>query len=432
MKKMTKTLIAVVTILVFALTSSAVFAQDGAGLKSGIEMEKTVPAASQEKVPQKPVDKAPAPAKAVAEGYTVKSTGAVNAKTLNYASTTKPGYVSKGFPAEDYNIFYTYTVGVKTSGKLYIDAIASSANSGSVKVIVAKRGSTEDEILYNSNNYGYLSPGQSDSGIGGLDVTAGNTYYIGFSSYYSGTAKVRAYVYSYKNNRFLKAGKMMLSSGYKGSSTTTALRYKIRPKKTGLMTVKLKEYGYSSTSGDVTILTKNKKTASKKLWYYTGAAGYKAVFGVKKGVTYYLKVTDTYGSPDSCYKYGVKYTVKKTPLKKNTKKRKAIRLKRKGAWKKNILLANNRTGNQWYKFKVTKKRTTRIKVDTTNVKSGTVKLTVYCGKKKIDTVTLSNGVRKPYTITYSTTWGKAKRGTYYVKIHKSKKATGQYRIKYVK
>ncbi|MDO4860160.1 MAG: hypothetical protein Q4A48_03975 [Bacillota bacterium] len=131
-----------------------------------------------------------------------------------------------------------------------------------------------------------------------------------------------------------------------------------------------------------------------------------------------------------CLRY--KIQDQKSPVRKNTKKRKAVKLKRKGAWKKTVLLGNNRAGNQWYKFKVTKKRTTKISVDTIRVKSGTVKMTVYCGKKKIDTVTLSNGVRKPYTITYSTTWGKAKRGTYYVKIHKSKKATGQYRIKYVK
>ena len=431
MKKMTKTLIAVVTILVFALTSSAVFAQDGAGLKSGIEMEKTVPAASQEKVPRQHVDKAPTPAKAVAQGYTIKSTGDVNAKTMSYVATSKPAYKQYYFNGTTDSDVYGYvSVGVKTKGKLYVDAIAGSSNEYGTSVIVGVLNKTKGTITH-SGSY-YLSPGETELRLGGVDVTAGKTYAIGINSYSGGSIKVRAYVYSYKNNRFLKAGKMMLSSGYKGSRTTTALRYKVRPKKTGLMTVKLKEYGYSSTSGDVTILTKNKKTASKKLWYYTGAAGYKAVFGVKKGVTYYLKVTDTYGSPDSCYKYGVKYTVKKTPLKKNTKKRKAIRLKRKGAWKKNILLANNKSGNQWYKFKVTKKRTTRIKVDTTNVKSGTVKMTVYCGKKKIDTVTLSNGVRKPYTITYSTTWGKAKRGTYYVKIHKAKKATGQYRIKYVK
>ena len=128
----------------------------------------------------------------------------------------------------------------------------------------------------------------------------------------------------------------------------------------------------------------------------------------------------------------MKFTNTKATARSNTKKSKAKKLTRKASYISTVMLANNKSGNQWYKFKVTKKRTTKISVDTIRVKSGTVKMTVYCGKKKIDTVTLSNGVRKPYTITYSTTWGKAKRGTYYVKIHKSKKATGQYRIKYVK
>ena len=405
MKKMTRTIIAVVTILVFALTSSAAFAADGAGLKSG-------PAA-------------------VAKSYTVKSTGQVNAKTLAYVSTSKPGYVTKSFPAEDYDVFYTYTVGVKTSGKLFFDAIAGNGNSGYVKVVVGTRGSESGTISY-STNYGSLAPGQSKMGIGGIDVTAGKTYLIGFSSTYAGTAKVRGYVYSYKNNRFLKAGKMMLSSGYKGSSTS-AVRYKIKPTKSGYITVALKEYGYSDTSGDVQLLNKKKKAVSDKLWYYTGSSGYKAVFGVKKGVTYYLKVTDTCGSYGNCYKYSVKYKVTKSPIRKNTKKNKSVKLKRKGSWKKCVVLANNKTGNQWYKFKVTKKRTTIIKVDAKNVKSGTLEASVYRGKKKIgSTQTLYNGQVNPLKVTYSTTYGKANRGTYYLKIHKSKKATGQYKIKYLK
>ena len=154
---------------------------------------------------------------------------------------------------------------------------------------------------------------------------------------------------------------------------------------------------------------------------------------MKKGVTYYLKVTDTCGSYGNCYKYSVKYKVTKSPIRKNTKKNKSVKLKRKGSWKKCVVLANNKTGNQWYKFKVTKKRTTIIKVDAKNVKSGTLEASVYRGKKKIgSTQTLYNGQVNPLKVTYSTTYGKANRGTYYLKIHKSKKATGQYKIKYLK
>ena len=95
--------------------------------------------------------------------------------------------------------------------------------------------------------------------------------------------------------------------------------------------------------------------------------------------------------------------------------------------------ANNKSGNQWYKFKVTKKRKTVIKVDAKNLVSGTTKISVYAGSKFIGSSTISNGRGgdvNAFTVTNSTTYGKANSGTYYVKIHKSQKANGVYKIKY--
>ena len=420
MKKMTRTIIAAVTILVFALTSSAAFAADGAGVKSGIKDAKASPVVAQEKAA--PLADAAAPVQP-----TVGSTGYFDAKTLNYASS-KPGS-PKVIKTKDDGSYKWYSIGVHTSGKLYVDVGSASYNENSVSVVVSTTKSTSGS----KGSTGYVSPGTDEYGIGGVDVKAGKVYYVGIQSYSYAVAAARAYVYSYKT-RTLKAGKTMIAPGYKGYSyKDSAVKYKIKPKKTGYMLVDVEEYGTGyASAGYVQLLNKKKKAVSDKLWFYEGSNTSYVVFGVKKGTTYYLKATDFSGSYDNCYVYGIAHKIKKSPVRYNKTRRKALKLKRKGAYKKTTIPANNKSGNQWYKFRVTKKRTTKIKLDTTYIKSGTIKLTLYAGGKKIDSTTVSNGDVHTYTITHSTTWGKANRGTYYLKIHKSKKATGQYKIKYLK
>lgn len=60
------------------------------------------------------------------------------------------------------------------------------------------------------------------------------------------------------------------------------------------------------------------------------------------------------------------------------------------------------------------------------------KATVYCGKKKVASTTLYNGDVNTLKLTYSTSYGKAKKGTYYLKLSKSAKANGSYKIRYLK
>ena len=425
MKKMTRSLIAVITILVFTLTSSAVFADSTAAVKNGIDAAKDGKTAVTEQIAPKALDTSAIQPKS----YTVKSTGTLNAKTLNYASSTKPGWEGLQVQGKGSNVWEYWTLGVKTSGKLYMDVYSDDDDSqGYIEVAV---GTISNGKITTLGSTAYLSPGETREAICGKDVTAGKTYVVAVSSDDIGLVAVRPYALSYKT-RTLKAGKTMISSGYKGDYNDSAVKYKIKPTKSGYITVGLKEYGYDKSAGYVQILNKKKKIASDKLWYYQGSDTSYVVFGVKKGVTYYLKVTGCQGTYDNYYAYGIKYKITKSPVRKNTKRSKSVKLKRKGSWKKTVLLANRKSGNQWYKFKVAKKRTTVIKFDGTNIKSGTVKMTLYRGKKKIDTTKVHNGEKWSYKVTYGTTWYKANRGTYYIKVHKSKKATGQYRIKYSK
>lgn len=87
---------------------------------------------------------------------------------------------------------------------------------------------------------------------------------------------------------------------------------------------------------------------------------------------------------------------------------------------------------QWYKFKVPKKQKTVLKVNAANIKSGSAKLILYYGKKKIGSSTISKGYKYTFKITNGTTYGKANKGTYYAVISTSAKCSGQYKIQYSK
>ena len=108
-----------------------------------------------------------------------------------------------------------------------------------------------------------------------------------------------------------------------------------------------------------------------------------------------------------------------------TKKSKSKSISRKKS-KTNVLTASDaKKKTHWYKFKVSKRRSTQFKVTTYN-SSGSVTATLYKGKKKLSS-------RTAYSPSYITFKGKLSKGTYYVKVTKNTKNTsGKYIVKYVK
>lgn len=104
-----------------------------------------------------------------------------------------------------------------------------------------------------------------------------------------------------------------------------------------------------------------------------------------------------------------------------TSKKKAKEIKRKKA-KKQVFLSNESTSKaHWYKIKVKKTGTTYLDVTGLGNKSK-ISVTV-TGKTKLKNKTISKGFR---------IYGKAKAGTYYIKISKGSKGTSGYQIKYTK
>ena len=361
----------------------------------------------------------------------------LTATTMNYSTTKKPAWTTcpGGYTSTSGDIVVA-KINVKSSGKLWIDAQRLDSNSSSAVIYVGKYDASTDKMLeYDYERTGYLYAGDDPTlGIGGLDVVKGGTYYIVIRQEYSSKwvqLKVRPYLYSY-STRTVTAGKLVLASGYKTNYNDSGAQFKIKPTKTGYIRVSLKEYGYSPSTAQVTLRNSKKKTISDKLYFSNGSYPQSVIFGVKKGTTYYLKVTGCVGSSDYQYKYGISYKIYAATLRSNTSKSKAKTLKRKAKYISTAMPATGKSGSQWYKFKVTKKRATQFNIDTTNIKSGKMTVTIYCGKKKVGSTSLVNGKVNPIEITYSTTYGKAKKGTYYVKITKSAKANGAYKVRYAK
>lgn len=356
----------------------------------------------------------------------------IKAPTLNYSTSAKPAWTPLSYAAAT-DGYIILKVDVTTSGKLWVDIQDADNNTAYTTIDVGTYDpSTNTVTMYSYARQGWLGSSQTQmNGVGGLDVVAGGSYCIAIKSSQSGYIQARPYVYSYAT-RSLAAGKWMLTSGYKTNYNTTSALHKIKPTKSGYIRVYLKEYGYSSSSGYVTLLNSKKKAVSAKLYFSNGSYPQSVAFGVKKGVTYYLKVTNCVGDSGYQYKYGIKYKIYAAALRTNTAKKEAKTLKRKAKYISAVMPATGKSGNQWFKFKVTKKRATRFTIDAKNIKSGKTTVTVYCGKKKVGSATLSNGKVNPFDVTYSNKYGKAKKGTYYVKITKSAKANGAYRIRYVK
>lgn len=143
----------------------------------------------------------------------------------------------------------------------------------------------------------------------------------------------------------------------------------------------------------------------------------KVTFGVKKG-TYYIKAKNN-TNPDGIYQ--IKYTNKRIKEKSGKKKSRAVLLKKKRTKKGTIVAGEKRT--DWYKFRVTKRKTVRITMK--GATNDELKVAVYKGGRNIGRGTLyesRGGVRLK-------SLGKLSKGTYYIKVYRgNKKSSGWYSL----
>lgn len=149
---------------------------------------------------------------------------------------------------------------------------------------------------------------------------------------------------------------------------------------------------------------------------------YAPAYGVKKGKTYYIRVTASYNSNGA---YTLNAVNKKISDKCGKKKSKAVTLKKKKT-KKGVIEAGAKSKNatNWYKFKLTKKKKVTINVTTNS--NDALKITVYKGGRRIGSKTVYNMAEGKL---YSS--GKWTKGTYYIKVQRANKnSSGWYTLKW--
>ena len=361
--------------------------------------------------------------------------GEINAKTIlntTYSPASYKAWIIEG------GYYYLFQVNPKYTGILYLDAAVSGPYGLTIGEYVEVDGvpGYQNSMYVSGGGEGLY--GEERTNSYGINVTAGKPCYILVQNEFSVPMDIslRGHIYT-TGTRTLPSGtsKWTVFSGKNASGNTSTTWFKVTPQTTGTMIVSLKEFGDSYSTGYVTLYNSSKKSAlSDKVYYNSNNPSDRVYFGVKKGTTYYLKVTGCYGSYSDSYKLGIKYSVTARTERALGYKSNAKKLYRGADATNTLFVASTSNNTDWYKIYVSSKRTTQFNINTSGIKTGTIFVYVYRGSKqigsKIEIKPYSNG--GTYSITYGTTYGKANSGTYYIKVVKGTKANGKYSIRYVK
>lgn len=331
------------------------------------------------------------------------------ATTVNSGATIKPAKIENidsakvyATPAaEDYSQDFTYTVKMPVKGSLFVQyAAVDPAYGCSVKVngnYADGSGTAEDGTAYKMFCI-------KKAGNVKLTLTvSGKDGYAGFMVYYASGAKTVG-----KKSEFLLG-----SPGSSGVST-----FKVKVPSTGYLKVTGAEAfnGYS---------VKMRAKGFKDWEYLSSYSNYTTYVGVRKG-TYTIKMTGA-----SLYDVKVQFVKVKETSAKATKK-KAASIKKKKI-NKGIITTDKKKAH-WYKIKNPKKQKMTITVNAKKMcaggSTGKVKVTIIYPNGSKDSTTARIGYSNDLTVTYSTTYGKANKGTYYLKVEGVDGANGYYTLKW--
>lgn len=371
----------------------------------------------------------------------VDASDGIISKAIYNSSTSAPQYENALVESMTYR---TIPITTETTGWVWFDyQVTGVAGTNSV-VTIEVTDEANANIFQQTNGVGeYVSyaatqgqyyVGNADNNKGPVYMKKGEVYYAivanwGQQGQPNVNVGIRAKTYT-TGQRTLYQGtsKWTLASGLGSDGYyPTETWFKVKPDKSGVMVVSLKEYGYSSAYGIVRLYSSSKNALSNSV------KGSKAYFGVNKGTTYYLKVTECSGTSGYNYKFGIKYSVTARTDRDLNSKSEAKKLTRKAGATNTLFKASTSTSSSattdWYKIYVSSKRKTRITVNTSGMHSGEMYVTLYKGSKKIGYDTIPAGYKGTFKITTNYS-DYATKGTYYVKVKKSKYCSGKYSIRY--
>ena len=427
MKKMANKLIAIVLAMTLVLSMSGVAFAD-------INGAAVIPASN-----------TPQDTKAAADLSVTPSTSTeddvmdvLTIKTLTTSATSLPEYDEWTLDQYSYALA---SITAPTTGWIWLDIVVEGDVATDYVDLYTCDSFDEETGYFNyfENASGSVQVETAAENAAGLYATKGTTYYLYVETPETNQGNVtfsaRAKMYSSLQRTlpaYTSTSQYMLSSGLNKAGTGYSnLYYKVVPNKTGLMTVNLKSYDTGATTGTVTLYNSSKKALSSQVQYNSSKTATKAYFGVVKGKTYYIRVQNCCGSTG---KYGIRYGMTSATDRNISTNAKALKLKKGAAATKTLFTANNSTGTDVYKIYVPKTQKTSFTVNTQKIRSGNITIKVYKNGKQVGkTKTLyPNNTSGKYTITYGTSSGKASKGTYYIKVTKGAKVSGQYTIKYDK
>ena len=408
MKKVMGKLLSAMLILTLVFTSASVAFADssetGAGeMKAEVSSVQTEDAADTAAISQD-VEKQ-VKAAAVEKAATTKAVGNLSYITMTTGNET-PSAVTFGYTAAD-------RVNSSKAGiakRIYLPA------KGTFVMAVGNSSQSTSSIHYGlyrdaqlSSEVDSLSSSRGTTTSWTIKVPAAGYYYMGVFSYsYSGTdmSVVGSVAAAYVNGTDRTIyNKKQIAVGQKDAQTNY---FKFKAVRNGYLKVQSSE-GYDK----VTLCNSKKKALSNAV-----STNYSPTFGVKKGKTYYVKVAAGYNSDGA---YALKVTNSTISEKSGKKKSRAVLLKKKRTKKGTIVAGEKRT--DWYKFRVTKRKTVRITMK--GATNDELKVAVYKGGRNIGRGTLyeSRGGVKLKSL------GKLSKGTYYIKVYRgNKKSSGWYSL----
>ena len=210
--------------------------------------------------------------------------------------------------------------------------------------------------------------------------------------------------------------------------------YKIKPAKTG--TIKFtKDYG---SGWEVALCNSKKKLISrgekKNDDFYSAKSQYAyqmvLYYGVKKGVTYYIRVKGASGeheSYDAPYVGSVKWTLSKVKASKYGKKKSKAKAIKKKKTVKGIFVAGNKKA-QWFKI-TNKQKTTKIYFKSPR-NNGSLKATIYYKSLGRWYTQSAHVYRSAGSNVITGIISRKVKHTYYLKITPENKTSGYYTLKW--
>lgn len=276
-------------------------------------------------------------------------------------------------------------------------------------------GIYKDAALKSKIDEMIVSRGSTSSKV--INIPKTGNYYVGmYSSSSSPTADHQNYIAlglcSFDgSDRVIKSGQKLIV-GQKNAKQVNYFKYKATA--TGYIRTYANEEVSSRYGVKVTLCNSSKKALSTAAFIRNNPT-----YGVRKGKTYWIRLTNSYSNSDGFYAFQIKSV--KIAEKSGKTLKKAVTVKRKKVVKGTIEAGVNQA--DWYKFKLTGRKAVTISL--TGGTDGEFKFTVYRGTKRVG----SKNAPKNFKGTLKSR-GKWPKGTYYIKVQRVGKTSGYYSMKW--